>query len=290
MQIEIAVHRLEDVVGLEPPVREGEDARAHPPFRVPVERAHRVDDGLSTATTAEFRKPSFGNVVRRELRPKIPATLFGIAHLGDESVERCVVEPSRRNDHALIGETRRVGRHRTGLAAADLCPRHERDVREVCSARVRVVEDPDVLASRVVRHHRRNSVRHRAEVDGNVLGLRNHPTARVEERGRAIAPFLDVRRERRVNENGAHLLGDRTQQGAENLELDVHTRVTVHAGPSLTPTHPGGMYSVAPASSIRPGPFETRRALRGRSKSGPGVTCAVRTATSSTSRPRSAKP
>ena len=86
------------------------------------------------------------------------------------------------------------------------------------------------------------------------------------------------------------VLGDRTQQGAENLELDVHTRVTVHAGPSLTPTHPGGMYSVAPASSIRPGPFETRRALRGRSKSGPGVTCAVRTATSSTSRPRSAKP
>ena len=64
---------------------------------------------------------------------------------------------------------------------------------------------------RVAAHDGGDGVGHRAEVDGDVLGLRDHAPALVEERGRAVAPLLDVRGEGGADEDGAHLLGDRAQ-------------------------------------------------------------------------------
>ena len=109
-------------------------------------------------------------------------------------------------------------------------------------------------------------VGHRAEVDGDVLGLRDHPAALVEERGRAVAPLLDVRRERGADEHGAHLLGDRAQALPMTWSsmFTVSSRlVTSVLDPSLTPTHPGGTSTVAPASSTTAGPA-TRRGCRPR--------------------------
>jgi hypothetical protein len=60
-------------------------------------------------------------------------------------------------------------------------------------------------------------------VDRDVLRLRDHPAALVEERGGAVAPFLDVRGERRAHERRTHLLCDRLQQRAEDLQLDIHS-------------------------------------------------------------------
>ena len=74
-------------------------------------------------------------------------------------------------------------------------------------------------------HHGDDSVGHRPEVDGNVLGLRDHPSALVEERGRAVAALLDVRGERGAHEHGAHLLRDRLQKRSYDLELDVYSKV-----------------------------------------------------------------
>src|SRR6266700_8001905 len=63
-------------------------------------------------------------------------------------------------------------------------------------------------------------------MDGNVLGLRDHPPARVEEGSRAVAALLDVRGEGGAYEDGAHLLGDRPKRASEHLELDIHALVT----------------------------------------------------------------
>jgi len=79
----------------------------------------------------------------------------------------------------------------------------------VRAARVGIVERPHLAERGVVLHHRGDRVGHRAEMHGDVLGLRHHPAALVEESGRAIAPLLDVRGERRADEHGAHLLRDR---------------------------------------------------------------------------------
>src|SRR2546430_17411104 len=125
---------------------------------------------------------------------------------------------------------------------------------------------------------------------GNVLGLRDHATALVEERGGAIAPLLDVRGECRADEHGAHLFGHRAQEAADDLELDRHCRVSLSMRPSLTPTHPGGIQQVEPGSSMTAGPVIVVSSQRGSSSSGPSRMSAVRTATSWTSRSRSAKP
>ena len=76
-------------------------------------------------------------------------------------------------------------------------------------------------------------VGHRAEVDRDVLGLGDHPAPRVEQRGGAVPPLLDVRGERGADEDGAHLVGDRAERGAYDLELDVHRTVSAR---SVTPS------------------------------------------------------
>ena len=104
---------------------------------------------------------------------------------------------------------------------ADVGPGDERDVGQVRAAGVWVIEHPDVVVGRPPLPHRGDGVGHRTEVDRDVLGLRDHPTAVVEEGGGTVAPFLDVRRERRADERRAHLLGHRSQERADDLQLDV---------------------------------------------------------------------
>src|SRR3954454_22769090 len=151
------------------------------------------------------------------------------------------------------------------------------------AARVWVVHGPHLAELGTVLHHGGDGVGHRAEMHGYVLGLRDHAPAFVEEGGRAIPPLLDVRGERRTHEHGSHLLGDRAQEAAENLELDRHDRVSLSMRPSLTPTHPGGIQHVAPGSSTTAGPRTVVAVDVGRSSSGPRRTRTVRTATISIS-------
>src|SRR5580765_1195861 len=158
------------------------------------------------------------------------------------------------------------------------------------AARVRIVEDEDVVGRRVAADHGSDCVGHRAEMDGDVLRLDDHPATLVEERGRAVAPLLDVRGERGADQDGAHLLGDRAQAAADDLELDVHSLVSTNVGPSLAPTHPGGSQQVEPSSSTTAGPAASSGSPGGSSNDGAGRTSAVRSATSSISRSRSAYP
>src|SRR5205823_3894426 len=116
-----------------------------------------------------------------------------------------------------------------------------------------------------------------------------HAAPRVEERGRAVAPLLDVGRERGADKRRAHLLRDRAERRAEKLELNIHDRVSTSVvDPSLTPSHPGATQQVAPRSSTSAGPSRRSGSPGGSSNAGPGRASAVRTATSSTVRLRSA--
>ncbi len=108
---------------------------------------------------------------------------------------------------------------RNGIA--ELGARDDREIGKVCPARVRVVEDPRLAGRGIVRHDRRDRFGHRAEMDRDVLRLRDHAAQLVEERSRAVASLLDVRREGRADQRGAHLLGDRAQRCADDLELDI---------------------------------------------------------------------
>jgi hypothetical protein len=176
--------------------------------------------------------------VRRELCAEVSTALVWVPHLTDHGVERLVVDAGRRDDDALLGEPAGGGRHRAGFRAADvgvvrscdgeaeLGAGDERDVGEVRASGERIVEHEDVGSLRVVLHDRRDRIRHRAEVDRDVLGLRDHAAALVEERRGAVAPLLDVGGERGADERGAHLLGDGPEGVSENLELNVHAPVT----------------------------------------------------------------
>ena len=88
------------------------------------------------------------------------------------------------------------------------------------AAAVGIVEDPRLAELGAPPAYRGHGVRHRAQVDGDVLGLGDHPAVPVEERRGAVLPLLDVGRERRADEDGAHLLRDRAERAADHLELD----------------------------------------------------------------------
>ena len=145
-------------------------------------------------------------------------------------------------DEALLVEVGGAGGHARGLGAADvrivrpgdrvaeLGARDERDVGQMRPTGERVVDDKDVSRLGVVRPNGGDRFGHRAEVDGDVLRLRDHPAVRREERRRAIAPLLDVRGEGRADQHGAHLLRHRPERAAHDLELDIHCFVTALSG------------------------------------------------------------
>ena len=59
-----------------------------------------------------------------------------------------------------------------------------------------------------------------AEMHGNVLGLAQRVAAGVEQRGGAVAPFLDVGRVAGAHQRLAHFFGDRRQRTADDLDGD----------------------------------------------------------------------
>src|SRR4029077_8263185 len=128
------------------------------------------------------------------------------------------------------------------------------------------------------------------EVDGDVLRLRDHADRLVEDRSRAVAALLDVRRERGADEDSTHLFRDRAERAPDHLQLDVHRRSTHVPSSDVSPCQPTGTQHVAPGSSRSAGPSTLYRSVACNETSGPGVTSAVRTATSSISRSGSACP
>src|SRR2546426_928120 len=101
-------------------------------------------------------------------------------------------------------------------------------------------------------------LRHRAEVHGNVRGLRDHLPVGVEQRRGAIAPLADVRRHGGVDQHQAHLLRDRREGVPHHLETDgveTHRRSATTAPERCTvPRHPGSSSAVASRPARIAGP------------------------------------
>jgi hypothetical protein len=88
---------------------------------------------------------------------------------------------------------------------------HDGDVVDVRSGDVGIVRNPHLAFARAAvlafddLEHPPQSPRQRAEMDWNVLGLRNEPPEAIEERTGMIEPFFDVRRVRAVAYRNPHL-------------------------------------------------------------------------------------
>lgn len=102
------------------------------------------------------------------------------------------------------------------------------DVGRMGSALERVVQNGDIaglqferLACVIDRQ------RHRAQVHRHVVAHGNGVSARVIDGTGVVAALLDVRRERRLAEDGAHFLGNRSEQMTEQLQFD---GVVLHPG------------------------------------------------------------
>ena len=294
---------LEEVLGLVASVGHAANPGPHDPLRVGEELGHRGHDAFAAATRAELLDPAVGETVGRQLRAQVAASLRRAAHLRDERLQGLLVEQRRRDHDALVRERARPRWQAARLAAADVDvvrprdreaeerPRDGRQIGQMRPTRVRVVEDPDLAGLRVAGHHGGHGLRHRAEVDRDVLGLRDHPALLVEQRRRAVVPLLDVRGERAADQHRSHLLGDRDELGADHLKLDGD-----HRNPSepqrserVGLSRPAGRYPAR--RSLELDQAEGRERLSGGPRSssgGPGRVSAVRTATSSICRARSA--
>ncbi len=204
MDLELAVERLEVVDRLPASVGKPPDRRADHPLRVGEELVHGGRHGLRATPLAQLGQAPLGQPMRRELRPQVAAALVRVAHVGEHQRQHLVVQADGRDDQPLLEELARLGgearrlhpahvrvvRARDGEAARDT--RDEGDVGEVRAAGVRVVDREDLARRRVAGHHRGDRLGHRAEVHGDVLGLRDHPARIVEDGGRAVAALLDV--------------------------------------------------------------------------------------------------
>ena len=188
-----------------------------------------------------------------ELRPQVAAPLVRVAHVGEQDRQDLVRQPDRRDDQAFLVQVGRArGQARRLHAAdvrvvrardreADLRAGDERDVGKMRAAGERVVDDEDLAGRGLALAHGGDGLRHRAEMYRDVLGLGDHPAVAVEERGRAVAALLDVRGEGGADERRAHLLRDRAERAAEDLELDLHVRrEDQRAIPIPSPHPPGG--------------------------------------------------
>ena len=94
-----------------------------------------------------------------------------------------------------------------------------------------------------------------------MLGLHHQLAAGVEERRRAVAPLLDVRRVGGADQHRAHLLADRAKRAGQDLQGDRVERPASWLAPPRSsparppsPVHPGGSTSVASGSSNTHGP------------------------------------
>ena len=177
-----------------------------------------------------------------------------------------------RDGAADVGPVRQVDREREQPALRE--DRADRlHVRQVVAADLRKVQEPHVALAELRRRHALEELlhgeRHHAHVDGDVAALRDQPPLGVGERRRQVARLLQERRARRAHDDHAHLLGDRVERAAHDLEgdgMDLRRRARLHRPvsmtrlPSRSAAHrwPGATSVVDHSSSMRAGPRTAR--------------------------------
>src|SRR5215210_5212354 len=120
---------------------------------------------------------------------------------------------------------------------------------------------------------------HRPEVDGDVFGLGDHASLRVEERRRAVAALLDVRGVGTPDKDGPHLLGDAREGACQHREGYGVQPVFAHFFSStsvptlsISPLQPGLTTQVDSLNSTIAGPSTSDPSpIRSRSRTGTSI-------------------
>ena len=179
-----------------------------------------------SASSASRRAPS---CVAGDLGPQVGQPLLRARMFATSTRSTSSVSAHRRDHQPLLDQLARAHGHagrripptsawwarETQREPRSPTPRDQRDVGQVGAAGVGVVDHADARpAAASSSRHGGHGVGHRAQMHGDVLGLRDHPPAGVEHRRRAVAPLLDVGRMRGADQRRAHLLGDAAQARA----------------------------------------------------------------------------
>ncbi len=128
--------RLEDAadVGLEivleaiGAVRQAGNTGAHSRFRPVQVEAHGLEQRVDAVAGADLVDAPFGDPAGGKARLQIAQALLGYPHVGEEDVERSLIEAAgfldldRRDAHALLVDLGRLARHAAGNHAADIGP------------------------------------------------------------------------------------------------------------------------------------------------------------------------
>ena len=173
---------------------------------------------------------------RAQHRGEVTAEFAGIANIQSQQIEQIVaqlaglVELDRRNAQALLedlggggivgamggaADVALMGAHdgpEQPLAAVE--HRHERgEIGQMAAAMIGIVEQDDVARLDVLEPllDRERRPWQRADMDRNVIGLRDQPAARVADRQREIAAGIEDLRIGGAKHGFAHFLHDRAQ-------------------------------------------------------------------------------
>ena len=243
-----------------------------------------------------------GEPVRRELGAKIAAALVRVAELVATTLDRAVVEqrrgitclprrgssrtrasssPARASDVGVMRTTDRVsdGGSRDSVMSGRCVPPVYGSLRTQTSRSRLACPMTAATASGI------------APRCTGMCSAWAIISARVEERGRAVPPFLDVGRERRADQRRAHLLRNCAESAADHLQLHGVIGAPGRASRGRrfrTPTQPSGtQQSSSRASSMSwPGPAAARRPTRSQIQMRAGTSRRGRAATSSAARGR----
>ena len=234
---------LQHVLGGVRSVRKAGERGARAALRVVEDLRHPGAQDADPVLAGELEQAPLAGEVGGPLGAEVGEPLHRVAHLVRQPRELLVRGAGRGDHHALVLQALGVGRHaRRGRAThvgvmgaaggepeqlASLLAagrgedrRDQGDVREVGPSSVGIVEDPQVAGVLLGVQDRRDRVRHGSEVDGNVLGLHHQLARGVEERRRAVAPFLDVGGIRGAHEHRPHLLAGGSKGADQHLERD----------------------------------------------------------------------
>ena len=255
------------------------------------DRRHEVADAVGAVAGDKLGELALGDVAGGELSAQIAEQLDRQADVLLDQREQGLVahtlgiELERRDAQAFLvdlGRVRGVGPCDPAADVGVVADRggereppavvverlEQEDVGQVHAALEGVVHDEDVARPDVLpelRDHRSERGRDRAEMARQRQALRHELAVRVAERRRVVHVVLEHARVGRAEHGERHLVGDREDRVAEQLEGD---RVVArgHGAPPLRPAEatPGGARRQLPAAdrlcalAFRPRPMYRR--------------------------------
>ena len=237
---------VQEILEREGAVGELRDLGAGHPLGMVEHGVGQLPDLGDAVAAAQIGERNLGDVAGRELRPDVAGHHLRHPDVQLEELEEGLVaparlvDPHRRDPHALLVDLDRIGRVRARDATADIGVVGDRaregdelaldedrledeDVGQVHAAVEGIVQRVDVARpDRVAEtgQHRRERGRHGAEMGGKREALGDHPTPLVEEAGRVVEVVAQHGGVGRAVDRERHLVGHGHERVSEQLELE----------------------------------------------------------------------